>query len=173
MVMSPDPGGVFSVMSRLVRIGLGGTEGSGNQFVSWLHGDDFVRAVDFIISHPQLPPAINVCSPHPLPNHLFMAHLRQAWKIPFGLPATKWMLEIGAIFMRTETELILKSRRAVPGVLLQNGFQFLFPNWQDASTNLVSRAREMNSVPIFPNKKWIWIFIYILLSICFIYYLMR
>jgi hypothetical protein len=81
---------------------------------------------------------INVASPNPLPNAEFMRILRQAAGVRVGLPAAKWMLEIGAVFMKTETELILKSRRVVPGRLLQSGFSFRFPNWGDAARDLCS-----------------------------------
>ncbi len=141
LVMSPDPGGVFSVLLGLVRAGLGGTQGNGRQYVSWMHDHDYARAVDFLLQHPDLSGPVNMTAPHPEPNREFMQAIRKAWKAPFGLPASAWMLEIGAIFLRTETELILKSRRAVPGVLLQHGFDFEFPDWQGAAQNLVSRVR--------------------------------
>lgn len=141
MTMSPDAGGVFSVLSRLVRLGLGGAAGSGEQFVSWLHHRDFTRAIDFLIEHEELDGAVNLCSPHPLPNREFMAHLREAWQQPFGLPAQAWMIEIGAFFLRTESELILKSRRVVPTRLLEAGFHFQYPNWREAAQQLVADAR--------------------------------
>ncbi|HKF25146.1 MAG TPA: NAD-dependent epimerase/dehydratase family protein, partial [Candidatus Acidoferrum sp.] len=111
MIMSPDLGGVFSQLLRLVRLGLGGQAASGRQYVSWVHERDFVRAVDFLIDGKQIEGAVNVASPHPIPNREFMRGLREAWGIGFGLPATQRMLELGAFFLRTETELILKSRR--------------------------------------------------------------
>ena len=82
---------------------------------------------------------VNFTSPNPLPNREFMRDLRRAWGMPLGLPAASWMLEIGAIFLQTETELILKSRRAVPTVLSQHGFQFDFPDWAEAARDLVAR----------------------------------
>ncbi len=141
MTMSPDRGGVFDTLLRLVRFGLGGTSGSGDQFVSWIHDEDFLRAVDFLIAHEEMDGAVNVSSPHPLPNRDFMRELRQSWGAPIGLPASRWMLEAGAFFLRTETELILKSRRVVPGRLLQKGFEFRFPGWGEASRDLVKRWR--------------------------------
>jgi uncharacterized protein (TIGR01777 family) len=141
MTMSPDAGGVFSVLSKLVRMGLGGSEGSGKQYVSWIHDQDYCRAVDFIIANPQILGPVNLTSPYPLPNRDFLRDLRRAWGVPFGLPATAWMLEIGAFLMCTETELILKSRRAVPTLLLQSGFQFEFPRWPKAVADLVARYR--------------------------------
>jgi uncharacterized protein (TIGR01777 family) len=145
MVMSPDAGGVFSVLSGLVRAGLGGTEGPGTQYVSWMHDQDYVRATDLLLSHPEIVEetagVVNMTSPQPLSNRDFMSELRRAWKAPIGLPAASWMLEIGAIFLRTETELILKSRRVVPSVLMKHGFKFEFPTWREAVDDLVARTR--------------------------------
>jgi NAD dependent epimerase/dehydratase family enzyme len=86
---------------------------------------------------------VNIAAPNPLPNREFMRDLRAAWGTRIGLPATKWMLEIGAVFMRTETELILKSRRVVPGRLLDAGFQFKYPDWPVAARDLVARWELM------------------------------
>lgn len=83
---------------------------------------------------------VNLCSPNPLPNAEFMRELRAAWGARFGLPATAWMLELGAIFLRTETELILKSRRVIPGRLLKDGFAFHFRIWRDAARALSRMA---------------------------------
>ena len=141
MTMSPDRGGVFDVLLRLVRFGLGGQAGDGRQFVSWIHEADFVRAVLWLIEHDDVSGPLNLASPNPLPNAEFMRALREAWGIRFGLPAPAWMLEIGAVFLRTETELILKSRRVVPGRLLQQGFRFEFPSWPEAARDLCDRWR--------------------------------
>ena len=141
MVMSADRGGVFDVLLRLARLGLGGTAGDGRQFVSWIHGDDFVNAVRFLIARDDLSGPINLASPNPLPNKEFMRDLRRAWGQPIGLPATKLMLEAGAFFLRTETELILKSRRVVPGRLLDAGFAFEQPTWPQAAAELCRRKR--------------------------------
>lgn len=142
MTMSPDPGGIFDVLLGLTRLGLGGTAGDGRQYVSWVHERDFVRAVEWLIEHVSLEGPVNVASPSPLPNADFMWALRQAWGAPIGLPATPWMLEIGARVLRTETELILKSRRVVPGRLLESGFAFEFPRWPEAAAELCRRRRE-------------------------------
>jgi uncharacterized protein (TIGR01777 family) len=141
MVMSPDRGGIFDTLRGLVMRRLGGRAGSGRQFVSWIHELDFVHAVDFLIVGPDLMGCINVCSPNPLPNRDFMAALRRACGVHLGLPATKWMLELGAIFLRSETELILKSRRVVPGRLLEAGFTFRYPDWPEAAEDLARRWR--------------------------------
>jgi uncharacterized protein len=144
VTMSPDPGGIFDVLLRLVRFGIGGASGSGKQYVSWIHEQDFVRAIDHLIANEQMTDCINLAAPNPLPNSEFMRALRNAYGQKIGLPATAWMLELGAIFLRTETELILKSRRVIPGKLLQSGFQFTFPDWPSAARDLVNRWRQMN-----------------------------
>ena len=142
MTMSPDPGGIFDTLLKLVRVGLGGKAASGKQFISWIHENDFVRAIDFLIEHHELDGRINVCSPCPLPNKDFMRVLRNAWGTQIGLPATRWMLELGAVFLRTETELILKSRRVVPQRLLDAGFIFNFADWPNAADDLVEQWRK-------------------------------
>jgi hypothetical protein len=143
MIMSPDPRGLFDTLLHLVRLGLGGTSGPGTQFVSWIHAVDFIRAVEFLIGHEELEGAVNVCSPCPVPNRYFMRCLRHAWCTTYiGLPAPGWALSMGAMFLRTETELILKSRRVVPARLLNAGFEFHFPNWRGAAQDLVHRWRE-------------------------------
>ena len=141
VIMSPDRGGIFDTLLALVRRGLGGTAGNGRQYVSWIHDADFVRAVYWLIEHDDVSGVVNVAAPHPLANEAFMRALRHAWGTRFGLPATEWMLEIGAFFMRTETELILKSRRVVPGLLAERGFTFRFPTWPDAAQDLCRRWR--------------------------------
>jgi uncharacterized protein len=142
MIMSPDPGGVFDTLLNLVRFGLGGNAGSGRQYMSWIHDVDFCRALDFLIARSDLDGPINITSPNPLPNGEFMASLRRAYGAPIGLPATAWMLEVGAIFLRTETELILKSRRVVPRRLAEAGFTFELANWSGAAADLVRRWRS-------------------------------
>jgi uncharacterized protein (TIGR01777 family) len=150
MTMSPERGGVFDVLLGLVRKGLGGTSGDGRQFVSWIHDEDFVRAVSWLIEHDDMDGPVNLASPHPLANREFMRALRRAWGAPFGLPATRWMLEVGAVFLRTETELVLKSRRVVPGRLLASGFSFRFPDWPSAAADLCRRWRERGRVDAQP-----------------------
>jgi uncharacterized protein (TIGR01777 family) len=141
MIMSPDRDGIFDTLLTLVRRGLGGTSGSGRQFLSWIHDHDFVRVVDRLIEAPHLRGPINVAAPGPLPNAEFMRVLRDAWGMPIGLPASEWMLTLGAIAMRTETELVLKSRRVVPGLLLEDGFRFAYPDWRTAAADLCERRR--------------------------------
>ncbi len=142
ITMSPDRGGAFDVLLRLVRFGMGGRFGSGQQYVSWVHETDFVRAVEFLIANEHINGVVNVASPNPLRNEEFMKGLRNAWGTRVALPATEWMLEVGGFFLRTETELILKSRRVVPGRLLAEGFTFEFPEWREAAKELVARWRR-------------------------------
>lgn len=142
MVMSPDQGGVFDMLRRMTRLGLGGSIAGGGQFVSWIHESDFVRAVLFLIEDERQSGVFNLASPNPLPQREFMKHLRAACGMPIGLPATRWMSEVGAFFLRTDTELILKSRRVVPGRLQQLGFRFDFSRWGEAADELVSRANQ-------------------------------
>ena len=141
MTMSPDAGGVFDTLLGLVRRGLGGRAGDGRQYVSWIHEEDFIHAVRWLIGRGDIVGAVNLAAPQPLPNAAFMRALRDAWGMPVGLASPKWMLEIGVRLMRTETELILKSRRVIPTRLLRSGFTFQFPAWPDAARDLCSRWR--------------------------------
>jgi len=144
LILSPDPGGIFDTLLKLVRFGLGGTAASGKQYISWIHERDFVRAINWLIEHEELSGPINIASPNPLPNREFMRTLREAYGMPFGLPAFEWQLALGAFLMRSETELILKSRRVVPRLLTESGFQFEFPDWKDAAADLCERWRKKN-----------------------------
>jgi uncharacterized protein len=136
MVMSPDRGGIFDTLRTLVNRGLGGTAGTGRQYISWIHERDFVNAIYWLIEHDDLSGPINVAAPNPLPNREFMKTLRKACGMAVGLPANKMMLEIGAVFLRTETELVLKSRRVVPKLLTDSGFRFEFLDWREAARHL-------------------------------------
>ncbi len=140
VVMSPSSGGAFSILWGMTKLRLGGAIGGGTQFVSWIHEDDFVAAVKTIVAREDLSGAINLAAPNPLPQRDFMKALRAAGGIRVGLPATKWMAEIGAFFLRTDTELLLKSRRVIPGRLLASGFTFRFPDWPSAAKDLVVRS---------------------------------
>ena len=142
MTMSPDRGSVFAVLSRLARGGLAGTIGDGRQFVSWIHEDDFTCAIEWLITHEDLAGPINLCAPHPLPNREFMGGLRAACDRRFGLPTPVPLLEIGCWLLRTESELVLKSRRVLPRRLLESGFTFTYPNWHDAARDLAKPLRK-------------------------------
>ncbi|HEY3609672.1 MAG TPA: DUF1731 domain-containing protein [Pseudonocardiaceae bacterium] len=142
MVMSSGRGGVFDVLSRTARLGIGGPVAGGRQFVSWIHERDMVRAVEFLLRREDLGGAVNLASPHPLPQRELMRELRAAVGMPVGVPATRWMAEIGAFVMRSDTELLLKSRRVVPGRLVEAGFSFELPEWRDAARELVGRLQS-------------------------------
>lgn len=141
MIMSPDRGGVFSAFATLCSLGMG-AQGDGRQFVSWIHEHDFVSALDWIIADETLSGAINLCAPQPLPNRAFIDAIHAALNRPLTVRAPAWVLELGAFFHRTETELLLKSRRVVPGRLLAAGFKFQFPAWPAAAADLAHRWRR-------------------------------
>jgi len=141
MTFSPDRGGVFNVFLSLVRRGLGGTVGPGTQYFSWIHDADYIHVIEFLIAHSKLDGPVNLASPNPLPNRDFQRILRRAWGTHLGLPTTAWMVEIGTFLMRTESELVLKSRRVIPTRLQQAGFAFAFPEWPEAARDLVARWR--------------------------------
>lgn len=142
LVFSPVAGNIFAVLSGLVRFGLGGTQGNGRQYVSWIHEADFARAVEFLIEHEKIDGPVNLASPNPLPNREFMSALREAWEMPNGLPAPAPLIAIGAFLLRTEPELVLKSRRIAPAKLLDRGFQFQFSEWSEAAEDLVRQWRQ-------------------------------
>ncbi len=142
VTFGPAPGSVFAVLSNLVRLGLGGKQGSGRQFVAWIHEADYARAVEFIVAHEELEGPINIAAPNPLPNREFMQALRDAWDAPNGLPAPSLFIHVGAFAMRTEAELVLQSCRAVPVRLLRAGFQFEFPEWPEAAEDLARQWRQ-------------------------------
>lgn len=141
MVMTPDRGGVFDYLSWMARVGLGGPVAGGRQYVSWIHGDDFVRAVTFLLDRADVDGPVIVAAPDPVPQRELMRSLRDAWGGRPGLPATRLMAEIGALALRTDTELLLKSRRVVPGRLLDAGFTFTHPTWDAAARDLAAHTR--------------------------------
>src|SRR4029077_9658850 len=118
MTFSADRGGVFDAFLGLVRRGLGGAQGKGTQYVSWIHEADFVRAIEMLIVREELSGVVNLAAPNPLPNRDFMRALQDAWGIRTALRLPEWAIEMGAVALRTESELVLKSRRVVPGRLL-------------------------------------------------------
>jgi uncharacterized protein (TIGR01777 family) len=136
MVLGLGTNSVFPMLRRLARLGLGGQMGSGEQYVSWVHARDFCRAVEWIMAHEDLRGVINVAAPNPVRNWEMMRIVRKKVRALFGLPATAWMLEIGAFLLRTETELIIKSRRVIPRRLIVSGFQFEFPEMRMAFDDL-------------------------------------
>jgi len=131
-------GGAFIPLKTLAKTGFGGKQGKGNQFVSWIHEEDFANAVDFIIQK-EISGVVNVVSPKPIRNSDFMQKLRKAVGFPFGIPVNIFLLKIGSFFIRTEAELVLKSRNVIPKRLLESGFKFKFENIDEAFKNLLSK----------------------------------
>ncbi len=127
MVLGRDKNSVFPMLRRLTQLGLGGKMGHGRQFVSWIHEQDFCRSVEWLIANERFSGVVNIAAPNPVSNAEMMKIFRETFRIPIGLPAAKWMLEIGAFVLRTETELIIKSRRVFPLRLVESGFTFCFP----------------------------------------------
>jgi len=138
MVLGHAKNSVLPNMLRLGRLGLGGSMAGGSQFVSWIHHEDFSRAIEWLIQHESISGVVNLAAPNALTNSDFMKIIRKICRRTIGLPTPLWLLEIGAFFMRTETELIIKSRRVAPGRLLANGFTFLHPMLGPAIENLVN-----------------------------------
>lgn len=151
-------GGALSPMLRLARFGLGGPQLDGRWFstrtrraagthhefrarggrqkFSWIHVDDVLRVIEFLVEHPELDGVVNVSSPNPSDNRALMRTIRHVLGIPFGFPAFRWMTELGALMIGTETELILKSRWVVPERLSAAGFRFEFPQLENALRNI-------------------------------------
>lgn len=128
-------GGAFIPLKTLAKFGLGGKQGKGNQFISWIHEDDFARAIDFIIEK-EITGVINVVVSKPITNKDFMTILRKSVGVPFGISISELLLRIGSIIIKTEIELVLKSRNVIPKRLLENGFQFKFDTLEKALKNL-------------------------------------
>jgi uncharacterized protein (TIGR01777 family) len=142
MVMSSDKGSVFDTLAGLTRKGLGGPIAGGRQYMSWVHEVDFARAVQFLIEY-DVSGAVNIASPNPLPQKDFMLVIRRALGVRIGLPANRWMIATATRLMGTESELILKSRRVVSARLDALGFNFKFPEWTGAATDLAERRRAL------------------------------
>ncbi|HKS36707.1 MAG TPA: TIGR01777 family oxidoreductase [Verrucomicrobiae bacterium] len=139
MVLGAGRNSVFPVLRRLARLGLGGRMGNGKQFVSWIHEQDFCRGIEWLIARNDLSGPVNLAAPNPITNTEMMRMMRRLCGATFGLPAARWMLEVGAFFLRTETELIIKSRRVTPRRLLTSGFRFRFESFEAAASNLEQR----------------------------------
>jgi uncharacterized protein (TIGR01777 family) len=142
MVLGMDGNSVFPTLHRLTRFGLGGRMDDGKQFVSWIHQTDFCRAIEWLVGRDDISGSVNICAPNPLTNAEMMRVFREACGMPIGLPAAEWMLEIGALVMRTETELLIKSRRVRPQRLVEAGFTFRYPFMREAVEDLSGRIKE-------------------------------
>jgi uncharacterized protein (TIGR01777 family) len=137
MVMSSSRGGPFHLLLRHIRLGFG-RFGDGRQYMSWIHERDFTRAVRWLIDN-DVDGAVNLAAPEPLPCTDFLRELREAWGTSLAIPSSGVILEIGAFLVRTEPELVLKSRRVMPGRLMEHGFVFDFTTWHDAARDLCAR----------------------------------
>ncbi|WP_026704387.1 TIGR01777 family oxidoreductase [Flavobacterium soli] len=128
-------GGAFLPLKNLTRLGFGGKQGKGNQFISWIHEKDFARAVEFIYKK-EMTGVVNIVSPKPIRNALFMQTLRKSLGVPTGIPIGEKLLKFGAKIIGTETELVLKSRNVIPKKLVENDFEFEFRTLEKALENL-------------------------------------
>ncbi len=129
-------GGVYPVLSKLVKFGLGGKQGNGKQKFAWLHIQDFINIVDFVIKNKQLSGSINTTAPSNINNGEFMHSLRSSLGHKCGLPQPEWLLKIGAFIIQTEPELVLKSRWVHPEILIQKGYEFTFKDIELALDDL-------------------------------------
>ncbi|WP_340016355.1 TIGR01777 family oxidoreductase [Paenibacillus sp. FSL K6-1318] len=134
-------GGVMVPMTNLVRFGLGGSQGAGTQQFSWIHIEDLFRMVIYLQEHPHLNGVFNASSPHPVTNRELMASLREQMGVRIGLPSPRWMLEVGARFIQTETELVLKSRWVIPERLEREGFTFTYGTLDTALAEILNKKK--------------------------------
>src|SRR5690606_39047304 len=121
-------GGVMQPLKTLTRIGLGGKQGNGDQQFSWIHIEDLYEIIEFLMKHPELNSIFNCAAPHPVTNRELMRAVRKSLHVPIGLSSPEWLLKIGAVIIRTETELVLKSRWVLPERLLEAGYSFRYPH---------------------------------------------
>jgi len=132
IVIGKEPGGALEYLINLTKLWLGGTQGKGDQFISWVHLEDFARVVEFIIEKEHISGVINCAAPAPVTNKDFMAKLRKEVGRSWGLPMPKFLLEIGVLLLRTQTELVLKSRKVISKRLEEEGFEFEFNTVDEA-----------------------------------------
>lgn len=130
--------GAFPRLFNLVKFGLGGKQGNGKQIVNWIHEQDAIRSIEFILNHDQMEGIVNCTSPNAVDNNTLMTNIRKAYGIPFGLPTPAWLLSIGALIIGTETELILKSRWVQPAALMDAGFKFQYEENDVAVRDIIS-----------------------------------
>jgi uncharacterized protein (TIGR01777 family) len=142
IVLGKD-GGVMKPLLNLVRFGLGGKQGNGRQMFSWIHIEDLFNIILFIQLHKELKGVYNCSAPNPVDNKTLMQTLRQVMKAKIGLPSPAWLLEIGAVIINTETELILKSRWVIPEKLLEAGYTFKYPTLESALKDILAASRGL------------------------------
>lgn len=127
-----EDGGAFIPLLNLVKYGFGGKQGPGNQMFSWIHIEDFCDAVKYIIENNKIQGAVNVSAPTPVANNVLMKKIRTVFNKRIGIPLPTFLLKLGAVIIKTETELILKSRYVIPQKLIDSGFQFQFNEIEEA-----------------------------------------
>ncbi|GAA3273948.1 TIGR01777 family oxidoreductase [Paenarthrobacter aurescens] len=142
IVLGPG-GGVMGPFRNLARLGLGGYMGPGTQKFSWIHVEDLFRVVLFAHAHGELTGPLNAASPYPVDNRELMSLVRQSMRVPFGIPTPSWLLEAGAVLIRTQTELVLKSRWVEPRKLLDAGFAFEYPCLTGALNHIANPTRSL------------------------------
>ncbi|WP_316796837.1 TIGR01777 family oxidoreductase [Pedobacter agri] len=129
--------GAFPRLLNLVKFGLGGKQGDGKQYVNWVHEQDAVHSIEWLLINQEIKGVVNCVAPNAVTNSNLMQTIRKTYGIPFGIPTPAWLLSIGARIIGTETELILKSRWVKPAVLLENGFEFQYGKIEEAVHDIV------------------------------------
>ncbi|HEV7299908.1 MAG TPA: TIGR01777 family oxidoreductase [Tepidisphaeraceae bacterium] len=130
--------GALKTLSRLARLFLGGTVGTGRQYISWIHVADLIAIVMRAIDEPAMHGMYVTTAPEPQPNREFMRSLRRAVGRPWSPPAPASMVRVGSWFMRTDPELALLGRRCVPARLMREGFVFAYPELDKALDDLLA-----------------------------------
>jgi hypothetical protein len=130
----------FDRLTRLTRFGLGGRISTGDPWISWIHIEDYLRALRFVLEGSTLDGIVHVTSPNPIRNRDMMAALRSALHRPWAPPTPESLVRLGALLMRTDPELALTGRRCVPRRLLDAGFQFEHPDFAEAIASLLDRS---------------------------------
>jgi len=142
MAITLAENGILAPYLRLIKLGLGGRQGSGRQMYSWVHIDDVRRAIEWFLDHTDLEGTYNLSSPGPVTNSFFMSTLRRVAGVRLGLPTPAWLLKLGAALIGTETELVLKSRWVLPTKLLATGFTFQYPRIDTALRSVIRLQRR-------------------------------
>ena len=132
-------GGAFPVMRRFASLGLGGSQGPGSQWMSWLHRDDWVGIVEWLLANDEVSGVVNLAAPNPISNVDFMRGMRRRFApLGIGFPAPSLVVHLGAFFLRTAPELVLKSRKVVSRTLSEGGYSFKFPTMEEALDDLAA-----------------------------------
>lgn len=152
------------MLMRLAQLGLGGTQydgwwfghnryrgigaapthstelyhrSKGKQRFSWIHVDDVVGAIHHLVEHEEISGPVNLVTPVATDNANLMRTIRRVKNRRYGLPAFRWMLEPAMWLLRTEPELVLKSRWVEPEVLQASGYEFVWPELEPALRSVV------------------------------------